>query len=130
MSDTLTGRIVSGARQAAFFTQLDWVQEQCEEKLGFKPYPGTLNLEIAESDTAKLNSLRGIDSLALVPPDPQFCCARTFPVNIKGVMGAIIIPAENVRIHARHIIEIISPVCLKETLGLHDGDVVEITISK
>ena len=42
----LTGEIVSGAREAVFFTQLDWVQEQCKTKLGFKPYPGTLNLEI------------------------------------------------------------------------------------
>ena len=50
---TLTGKIVSGARQAAFFTQLDWVLEQCRQKLGFKPYPGTLNLEIASPDEAR-----------------------------------------------------------------------------
>ena len=43
----LTGNIVSGVRQGAFFTRLDWFQEQCQEKLDFKPYPGTLNIEIS-----------------------------------------------------------------------------------
>jgi len=125
---TLTGKIVSGARQAAFFTQLDWVQEQCGQKLGFKPYPGTLNLEIAEWDTAKLDYLRGFDSMTLIPPDPNFCCAQTLPVKIMGIQGEIVIPAEDVQIHTKNILEVIAPVCLKEVLGLNDGDVVKISI--
>ena len=44
----ITGKIVSGIKQGAYFTQLDWVQEQCLMKLGFRPFPGTLNLEIPE----------------------------------------------------------------------------------
>jgi hypothetical protein len=46
----LSGTLVSGARQAAFFTQLDWVQSQCLDQLGFRPFPGTLNLRLFESD--------------------------------------------------------------------------------
>lgn len=127
---TLIGKIVSGARQAAFFTQLDWVQEQCVKKLGFKPYPGTLNLAIADSDADLLESLQGLDTMALIPPDPKFCSARTLPVKIKGIQGAIIIPAKDVQIHAKNILEVIAPVCLKEVLGLDDGDLVKITIFK
>ena len=55
----LTGKIVSGIKQGTFFTQLDWVQEQCLEKLGFKPYPGTLNLEIAHENMAIIEALKG-----------------------------------------------------------------------
>jgi len=35
----ISGKIVSGVNQGTFFTQLDWIQEQCLEKLGFKPFP-------------------------------------------------------------------------------------------
>ena len=43
----IAGKIICGVKQGKFFTQLKWFQEQCHEKLGFKPYPGTLNLEIS-----------------------------------------------------------------------------------
>ena len=127
---TVTGKIVSGARQAAFFTRLDWVQEQCAQKFGFKPYPGTLNLAIADADADLLESLQGPETLALIPPDPKFCSAQTLAVTIKGIPGAIIVPAKDVRIHARNILEVIAPVCLKEVLGLDDGDFVKITINR
>jgi CTP-dependent riboflavin kinase len=44
----ITGKITSGTGEGAYFTQIGWVQQQCDEKLGFKPYSGTLNLEISE----------------------------------------------------------------------------------
>ena len=100
------------------------------KKLGFKPYPGTLNLAIADSDADLLESLQGLDTMALIPPDPKFCSARTLPVKIKGIQGAIIIPAKDVQIHAKNRLEVIAPVCLKEVLGLDDGDFVKITIIK
>ena len=40
----IAGRIVSGIKQGAFFTQLGWVQEQCLEKLGFKPFKDALGV--------------------------------------------------------------------------------------
>lgn len=42
----MSGVIVSGAVQAAYFTGLEWVQEQCGEKLHFFPYAGTLNIRV------------------------------------------------------------------------------------
>ena len=44
----IKGKIISGVRKGAYFTPLDWVQTLCMKKLGFRPYPGTLNLEISE----------------------------------------------------------------------------------
>ena len=64
-----TGRVVSGARRAAGFTQLDWVQDQCWEKLGFRPFPGTLNVEVvADGETGLLFPMG--DAGALVDPAP------------------------------------------------------------
>jgi CTP-dependent riboflavin kinase len=45
-----------------------------------------------------------------------------------GVSGAVVAPAEDVRAHAKNIIEIIAPISLKEALDVDDGDSVFLTI--
>ena len=126
----LTGKIVSCIKQGAFFTQLDWVQEQCLEKLGFKPYPGTLNLEIAHENRAIIEALRPQEGVELVPPDSNFCSGFVFPITVEGISGAIVAPAEDVRVHGKNIIEIISHLGLKDALGVADGDWISLTIDR
>jgi CTP-dependent riboflavin kinase len=118
----LTGKIVSGVKQAARFTNLDWVQKQCMEKLGFKPYPGTLNLEIAGKDLKIVEALQRENAIAFISPDPQFCNAMVFPISIGGISGAIVLPEEKVRLHGKNIVEVISHLRLKEALHVADGD--------
>ena len=123
----VTGKIVSGIKQGAFFTQLDWVQEQCLQKLGFKPFPGTLNLEIADENRVIIEAMQAREGIELVPPDPTFCSGFVFPITVDGIPGAMVAPAEDVRVHAKNIIEIISPLGLKDALGVEDGDWVTLT---
>ena len=124
----LTGKVVSGTRRAAFFTQLDWVQKQCEAKLGFKPYPGTLNVELAPESLISLRVLEKEAKTEFVPPDPKFCVARLLPVLLSSIAGAMIFPAEDVRVHGRNVVEIIAAVKLKEVLNIEDGDQVTFTV--
>ena len=126
----LNGRVVTGVGEAAFFTQLDWVLEQCAAKLGFRPWPGTLNLEIPEEDVPVLEALQDQPCAALVPPDPQYCAAQVVPLSIGHLSGALILPAEDVRVHGKRIIEVLAPVSVKDALGLKDGDLVTLTIRK
>jgi CTP-dependent riboflavin kinase len=132
MNDRLkiSGKIFSGAKQGAFFTQLDWVREQCRQKLGFVPWPGTLNLEIPLDSMSLIEELRAEEGIELVPPDSNYCSGRVFPVSIEGIPAAIVSPAENVRVHGKNIIEIISPKWLKEALGVKDGDWVTLAIDR
>ena len=122
----LTGRVVAGAKQAAFFTQLDWVVEQCAEKLGFKPFPGTLNLEIIAEDLDLMHQLKHKKGVELQPADPQFCAATVLPVDIAGHSGAVVVPAEEVNIHKENIVEIMSGERLRSALNIEDGDLVTI----
>jgi 2-phosphoglycolate phosphatase len=124
----ITGKIVSGVKQGAFFTQLEWVREQCLKKLGFTPWPGTLNLEIPMDSIDVIEGIKPEEGIELVPPDSQFCSGRVVPVSVEGIAGAIVLPAEDVRVHGKNIIEIISPKRLKEALGVKDGDLVTLTI--
>jgi CTP-dependent riboflavin kinase len=126
----LTGIIVSGVKQAAYFTQLDWVQEQCLNKLGFKPYPGTLNLQIPKESLSIVEALQKEEGVDLIPPDPQFCAGKAFPVVVGKVRGAIIIPDEDVRVHGNNIIEVMAPLRLKEALDVDDGDSLKLTVNR
>jgi CTP-dependent riboflavin kinase len=124
----IIGKIIRGAKQGAYFTQVDWVQKQCRLKLGFKPYPGTLNLEIATENIAKLDTVLAREGIELVSADSNFCSGSVIPVSIEGIAGAMVAPATDVRVHAKNIIEIISPLGLKDALGVDDGDWVTVMI--
>ncbi len=122
----LTGKVVPGTRQAAFFTQLDWVMEQCAEKLGFEPFPGTLNLEVIAEDLKLMHELKHKKGVELLPTDPQFCAATVLPIYIGGHDGAVVVPAEEVNIHKENIVEIMSGERLRDALNVEDGDLVTI----
>ncbi len=124
----ITGKIVSGIKQGAYFTQLAWVQEQCLMKLGFNPFPGTLNLEIPEESVTTIDYLTSQHGIELVPPDPNFCSGYVLPVAVGGVSGASVAPADEVRVHRKNIMEIISQVRLKDALEVDDGDRVTLTL--
>jgi len=126
----ITGKIISGIKKGAFFTQLDWVQGQCLEKLGFKPFPGTLNLEIPDESVTIIDALQSQEGIELVPPDSSFCSGFVFPITIEGISGAMVVPAADVRAHGKNIIEIISHLGLKDALGVGDGDWITLTIDR
>lgn len=118
----ISGKIQSGAGKGAYFTQVDWVIRQCEVKLGFAPFPGTLNINVRNEDLPKLDHLLKTAEIELVPEAPGFCVARVQPVMIQGIPAAVVLPSDEVRIHKDGVIEIISSCSLKQTLGLEDGD--------
>jgi CTP-dependent riboflavin kinase len=126
----ISGKIISGAKQGAFFTQLEWVREQCSKKLGFTPWPGTLNLEISMGRVAVIEELNVKVGIELVSPDANYCSGHVLPVSLEGIPAAIVIPAEDVRVHAKNVIEIISPKMLKYALDAKDGDWVTLTITR
>lgn len=127
MDSVLRGKIVKGVGQASYFTCLEWVQEQCLEKLGFKPYPGTLNVELSREDARLIEESRR-EIIELLSPDPAFCNARALPVSIGPLPGAIILPADEVKVHGNTIMEILSPLNIKDTLGVKDGESITIAL--
>jgi phosphoglycolate phosphatase len=91
------------------------------------PFPGTLNLEIDSAQVDEFANAAEREWIMLVPPDKNFCTSKVLPVSIgtdHSIMGALILPAPDVNIHGPMIIEILSPVQLRKTLSLADGDTV------
>ena len=49
----LSGTVVSGRGEGRKYVELEWVKQQVKEKLGFDPYPGTLNLRLDEENVKR-----------------------------------------------------------------------------
>lgn len=126
----LSGVIISGTGQAAYFTELAWVQEQCAKKLHFSPYAGTLNIRLDEESLFFLERLQRKEAIELLSPTPNFCNARALPACLNDLPVAVIMPDEQVNIHDHNVIEVIAPIHLKGTLSLRDGDRVILVFEK
>jgi hypothetical protein len=120
----ISGVIQSGAGKGAYFTQVDWVVRQCREMLGYRPFPGTLNVSVKTDDMAILTRLWETPDFELVPDDPAFCAAQVKKIELNGIVAAVVLPSEDVRIHETCVLEVMAPCNLKEALGLSDGDTV------
>ena len=102
---------------------LEWVQKALRESLGFSPYPATLNVRVeSQKELAVWQEVkREMVSIPVDPPNPSFCRARCFLVEIEGKQkGAVLFP--EVGDYPEDKIEVIAPVRLKDELRLRDGE--------
>lgn len=122
------GKVISGIGEGRYYTEQSGYVEQFKEKLGFAPYPGTLNVEIEYIERNKLRLLkdhRSINIEEFTTKNRSFGGARCFRAKINGVDGAIVLP---MRSHYSSVLELISKEFLRKKLNLKDGDGVKIII--
>ena len=122
------GTVVSGMGEGKYYTEQSGYVDQFKTKLGFVPYPGTLNVEIEYIERNKLRLLKnygGIVIDAFETKNRTFGDVICFNATINKTKGAIVLPK---RSHYSRILELISPHYLRQKLHLNDGDMVEIVI--
>jgi riboflavin kinase, archaea type len=120
------GKLISGMGEGKYYTRQKEYADQFEKQLGFVAYPGTFNVEIEYIERNKIRLLRsygGIEIDEFQAENRTFGSVICFKATINGKEGAIVLPK---RSHYATILECISPYNLRETLGLHDGDTVEV----
>lgn len=124
----LEGRLCSGLGDGAGFTSLDWVEHQFHHKLGFWPYPGTVNLKLAGRDWhAARDAMKAAPGIA-IDPLPGFCAAKCFTVLLEGrVAGAAILP--DIPDYPADKLEIVCPIAVRQELQLQDGDRVSLRLN-
>jgi riboflavin kinase len=127
-STVIRGRVARGCGESSKFTGLPWVREQFIGKLGIDPYPGTLNLEIVDSeDRTKWQKVKRSGGIRILPAEVGFCPATGFRVLINGTLsGAIVLP--EVPNYPETKVEIIASTGVMNALSLNFGDRVEIAI--
>jgi len=124
---TLEGEVVSGLGEGRYYISLPGYCTQAIENLGFKPFPGTLNLKLATfREFQKFQQLRQIPAIKLEPFSADgrtYGYVDCYMVLINDQVEGAIIRSERTH-HGENIIEIISPFNLREHLTLQDGSIV------
>lgn len=121
----LKGNVFSGKGEGARFIELSWVREQIEEKLGFAPFLGTLNIRLV-GESIKLRQMLEKASGIEIMPREGFGRGNCFKAFIKGLECAVVIP--KIADYPENILEIIASMNLRERFKLKDGDIVEVKV--
>lgn len=133
---SLTGRVTGGMGEGRHYISLDGYMRQFRERLGYKPYPGTLNVNLEERS---VRARAEIEAFEAVPVDgwedeertfgPATCYATTVSRADDGrrYEGAHAIVPERTH-HDEDQIEVIAPDRLRDELDLADDDRVVIRV--
>lgn len=126
----LTGIVITGLGEGQYYTSLKGYRDQFIKKLGIDPFPGTLNLRLepeSMSCRSLLNLKNDIEIKGFTTRNRTFGAGHCYPVKVaNGIQGAIMVPE---RTHyPEDIIEIISPVNIREKLKLEDGSKITVTV--
>jgi len=125
----LKGKIVEGLREGKFYMSLPGYRKQIEKKLGFEPYAGTLNLELAPEFLEKrveLRSFKPISISGFEHKGKSYGPIDAYRCRVSGIDGAVIFPRRSQ--HGLSVIEIIAPVYLMGELKLKSGDSLEVEV--
>ena len=130
-SVTLEGVLFTGLGEGAYYVTRDKYRKQFMEKLGFDPYPGTLNLKLtSEYDTkarSELETYPGIEIEGFKNESRTFGNVKCYPVVINNKMKGAVIFA--LRSHYNSsVLEIIAPTYLRSQLKLKDGHKVKVEV--
>ncbi len=132
----LVGRVTSGMGEGRHYISLSGYARQFEERLGYEPYPGTLNVDLTERAVRDRSAL---DALDAVPIDgwegedrtygPAACYPATLEANGERYEDAHAIVPERTH-HDETKLELVAPDELRATLDLEDGDEVTIRVEE
>jgi len=131
-SVTLEGTVFTGLGEGAYYVGKESYRRQIVEKLGFEPYPGTLNLKLSADYDIKtrmeLDAYPAIEVKGFQNEDRSFGLVKCYPVTIGGndVKGALVTALRSH--YDASVLEIIAPVCLRKALCLKDGHKVKVEV--
>jgi riboflavin kinase len=127
------GIVVSGMGEGAYYMSLDGYRKQFKERLGFEPYPGTLNVKLV--DQIFMNAKREIDKYNSVFIDGFSDSTRTYGwvkcyianINNGAINNAAVLILERTH-YDESMLEVIAPVSLKDSAGIHNGDKINLKV--
>jgi len=127
------GTVVSGMGEGAYYMSLEGYRKQFKDKLGFEPYPGTLNVKLI--DQIFMNARREIGRYPSVFINGFSDNIRTYGwvkcykanINKGAVNNAAALVLERTH-YDDSMLEIIAPICLKEAIGIQNGDRISIKV--
>lgn len=123
MTARIVGEVVSGKGVGAGFTRTAWAVRLFQEEYGIDPYPGTLNLRVADPESLARWQTVSAHGRLFAAPDPSWCDARCFAAHVeqgtRHAAGVIVLPM--VQDYPSDQIEIVAAVNLRHHFAAADG---------
>ena len=129
------GNVVSGMGEGAYYMSLEGYRKQFKEKLGFEPYPGTLNVQLVDQLYKAARR-----ELGMHPPSVFIDgfndgtrsygwvkCYRARVNESSSVEEAAVLVLERTH-YDDTMLEVIAPVPIKQILGIKNGDRIRIKV--
>ncbi len=126
----LSGKVMSGTGDGRYYISMPGYRSQVRERLGFMPFPGTLNIALSDrSKKAALLNSKGIELKGFFKQGRMLGAAKCLPCVVNGrAKGAVILPMRSH--YGPEVLEIVSAKNLRKELGLKDGSHVSIEVSQ
>ncbi|WP_371503942.1 DUF120 domain-containing protein [Nitrosopumilus adriaticus] len=127
----LKGTLVSGMGEGAYYMGLKGYTKQFQSKIGYVPFPGTLNVrldqKIHQEAIKQFETLNGVKINSFSDGKRTYGWVKCFPARLNNLANCELIILERTH-HDDSIIELISKSCLRKTAKLKDGSKVSIKI--
>jgi riboflavin kinase len=123
------GTVASGLYEGAYYISREGYRSQISDKIGFDPFPGTLNVKIKPEDFERRRRLERHPSVMLEgfkDGERSFGSCKCYPLLLNDEIKGALIVADRT-IHDLSTMEIVSPVYLRRHFGLSDGDPIKVS---
>lgn len=130
-SITLEGIVFTGLGEGAYYISKETYRKQFIEKLGFDPYPGTLNIKLATDydfkTRSELEAYPAIEVEGFKNENRTFGSVKCYPAIIENKVKGALVSALRTHYDAS-VVELIAPVYLRKHLNLKDGHKVKVEV--
>ncbi|MCV0392678.1 MAG: CTP-dependent riboflavin kinase [Nitrosopumilus sp.] len=127
----LQGTLVSGMGEGAYYMALKGYTKQFKSKIGYIPFPGTLNVrldkKIHQEAIKQFETLNGVKIQSFSDGKRTYGWVKCFQAKINNSINCELIILERTH-HDDSIIELISKVCIRKSGKLKDGSKISIRI--
>ncbi len=121
------GFVSNGVGEGAYYIQK--YNSFLKKKLGFKAFPGTLNLKVDEIKVKNfLNQLNPVYIKEFKATNRTFGGITCYKVKINSVKGAIVVP-DRTR-YSANVLELIAPLSLRKKFDLNEGSKINVSTIK
>ncbi|ABK76773.1 transcriptional regulator of a riboflavin/FAD biosynthetic operon [Cenarchaeum symbiosum A] len=126
----ITGTLVSGMNEGAYYMSREGYTGQFQERLGYVPFPGTLNVDTDRKhgpEIARLDGMNGTIIDGFTDGKRSYGWVKCFAGTLNGTIPCHLIRLERTH-HGSSTVELISKLDIRKETGLDDGGKITIRI--
>ena len=125
------GAVFTGYGEGGYYVSLKGYAKPFMEALGFEPFPGTLNLRLSIEkmieQRGSLNYLQGVEVSGFRDKSRTYGPVKCFRALVAAKYRGAVLAIERTH-YDSSVLEVISPINLRKSLRLKDGDECSVTV--